>query len=253
MKKVLYHGSDKIVDKPMFGVGKEDNDYGSGFYTTEDLEKAREWAWINGSSNSICNQYELETDGLNILNLDEYGTLAWVAEVISHRGARTEIANEIGNRIVEKYKVDTSKADVIIGYRADDSYISVVEAFLNNQLTIDEVDRQFRKGDLGKQVFIKSQKAFDALSFVGYEKVEAQKNNDYGNADAKARREVSQYLNNRERAIQIEGFVPAGITAREVINHKYSYNNEYGCYLPSDENRKKQPKRQSVSNGKDEI
>lgn len=253
MKMVLYHGSDKIIEKPMFGAGKEDNDYGSGFYTTQELEKAREWAWINGSNDSICNEYELETDGLNILNLDDYGTLAWVAEVISHRGAKTEIANEIGNRIVEKYKVDTSKADVIIGYRADDSYISVVEAFLNNQLSIDEVDRQFRKGDLGQQVFIKSQKAFDALSFVSYETVSIQKDNDYGNSDANARREVSKFLNNRERAIQIDGFVPAGITARESINHKYSYSKEYGCYLPSDENREKQPRRQNVSNGKDDI
>lgn len=34
---VIYHGSDHIIDKPKFGVGKEDNDYGSGFYTTEDI------------------------------------------------------------------------------------------------------------------------------------------------------------------------------------------------------------------------
>lgn len=35
MKKILYHGSDVILKKPLYGVGKEDNDYGSGFYTTE--------------------------------------------------------------------------------------------------------------------------------------------------------------------------------------------------------------------------
>lgn len=41
MRKILYHGSDVILKKPLYGVGKEDNDYGSGFYTTEDIEKAR--------------------------------------------------------------------------------------------------------------------------------------------------------------------------------------------------------------------
>lgn len=31
----LYHGSDYIVKKPLYGFGKSDNDYGRGFYTTE--------------------------------------------------------------------------------------------------------------------------------------------------------------------------------------------------------------------------
>lgn len=46
--KILYHGSDKIVNSPRYGVGKADNDYGSGFYTTEDINSAKEWAVING-------------------------------------------------------------------------------------------------------------------------------------------------------------------------------------------------------------
>jgi len=55
----IYHGSDNILKKPLFGKGKEDNDYGSGFYTTEIREKADEWALINGSETSaICNYYE---------------------------------------------------------------------------------------------------------------------------------------------------------------------------------------------------
>jgi hypothetical protein len=36
----LYHGSDHIVEYPSFGVGKPDNDYGSGFYTTRIIERA---------------------------------------------------------------------------------------------------------------------------------------------------------------------------------------------------------------------
>ncbi len=231
MTKTLYHGSDKIIEKPLFGVGKEDNDYGSGFYTTEDIEKAREWAWINGSNQAICNIYKLELSGLKILELDNYGTLAWIAEVVKHRGAKTAVADEIGNLLVDKYKIDTSWADIIIGYRADDSYISVVEAFLNNQLSLDEVERFFKKGDLGQQVFIQSEKAFDTLKFVGYETVSASFSSNYGNADIKARQEVNKFLNNRQRAIQIEGYNPTGITAREAISHKFVYDKEYGYYI----------------------
>lgn len=230
-KMLLYHGSDMIVKKPMFGVGKEDNDYGSGFYTTEDIDKAREWALTNGAGKAICNMYEIDTAGLTVLNLDDFGILAWITEIISHRGSKIYITDEIGQRLVEKYKVDTSNADIIIGYRADDSYITIVEAFLKNELSVDEVDRLFRKGDLGQQVFIKSPKAFESLVFTGYEEVNPLQRDALGNADAQARHDVISYLNKREMAIQMQGFVPAGITARAACNDNFEYNKEYACYL----------------------
>lgn len=37
---ILYHGSSIKLQRPLFGLGKSDNDYGSGFYTTEDYTKA---------------------------------------------------------------------------------------------------------------------------------------------------------------------------------------------------------------------
>ncbi|MCM1055357.1 MAG: DUF3990 domain-containing protein [Bacteroides sp.] len=227
---ILYHGSDKVVEKPLFGVGRDDNDYGSGFYTTESIERAREWAWINGSESAFCNKYEIDISELNLLKLEEYGALAWIAEVVMHRGGKTRITSEMGERLVRRYKLDTSSADIIIGYRADDSYIDVVEAFLGNLLSIDEVERQFKKGGLGYQIFIKSRKAFDSLSFLGYEKVEY--SNSYGNSDLLARKEVSKFLLGRETAVLLDGFAPQGITAREAINGNFLYDKENNCYLP---------------------
>ena len=34
--KTIYHGSIEIVQKPKYRAGKTDNDYGMGFYCTED-------------------------------------------------------------------------------------------------------------------------------------------------------------------------------------------------------------------------
>lgn len=226
--RTLYHGSDKEVRKPEYGLGKPDNDYGSGFYTTEDIERAKEWAVINGNGNeSVCNRYQIDFDGLNVMKLDEYGTLAWISEVISNRGTENEMNAEIGQLLAQKYRVDTSEADVIIGYRADDSYIRVVDAFLENRLTIEELDRMFRKGRLGQQVFIKSIKAFDSLVFKGSEKVGPSE--EYGASDKKARKEVSDFLNKRDREIQIEGLDVSslGLIAREVLKNDYVYNNGY--------------------------
>ena len=43
MLKTIYHGSDKIIEKPLFNGGKIHNDYRQGFYCTEVLEMAKEW------------------------------------------------------------------------------------------------------------------------------------------------------------------------------------------------------------------
>ena len=43
MKKItLYHGSTKVIEKPSFGEGNPKNDYGLGFYCTENQELAKE-------------------------------------------------------------------------------------------------------------------------------------------------------------------------------------------------------------------
>ena len=55
MKKILYHGSEFLIEKPEFGKGARHNDYGRGFYCTENIELAREWACAkqkNGYVNS---------------------------------------------------------------------------------------------------------------------------------------------------------------------------------------------------------
>lgn len=44
MKKILYHGSEFLIEKPEFGKVARHNDYGRGFYCTENIELAREWA-----------------------------------------------------------------------------------------------------------------------------------------------------------------------------------------------------------------
>lgn len=234
-RRILYHGSDREVRIPEYGVGKLDNDYGSGFYTTEDKERAKEWAVINGHDNeAVCNAYELDFDGLKVINLEDYGTLAWISEVISNRGTDNEMNAEIGKMLCDRYRIDTSDADIIIGYRADDSYIRVVDAFLENRLTIEEVDRLFRKGHLGEQVFLKSKNAFSKIRFIGSEKVDIDEK--YGDSDRKARKEVAEFFGKRDREIQINGMDVSsnGFVARDAVKNQLIYRDGY--YTLGEEN-----------------
>ena len=140
----VFHGSDHILKKPYYMGGKDDNDYGNGFYTTEYEERAVSWAVLNGKpENSIVNIYRLNMDGLNILDLNSCGILAWIAEVVANRGTNQESTGIVGRELVRLYRPQTDQADIIKGYRADDSYTQVIEAFLLNQINISEVERMF--------------------------------------------------------------------------------------------------------------
>lgn len=110
----FYHGSDYIIQEPHYQGGKPDNDYGKGFYTTEYEDRARSWATLNGNpKQSIVNVYELDMAGFKVLDLNEQGVLAWIAEVVANRGTNQEAASIVGNRLVEKYRPDTRGYDII--------------------------------------------------------------------------------------------------------------------------------------------
>lgn len=171
MKKPIhiYHGSINIVEKPVFGEGKPFNDYGRGFYCTEYMELAKEWA-CSSDSDGYANHYQLDLDGLRVLYLNgvEYNILNWLAILLENR--KFNVAEGLPQRartyLLENFKVDYKSYDIIIGYRADDSYFSYAGDFINGTLSLRDLSEAMRLGKLGEQVVLKSKKAFQALTFI---------------------------------------------------------------------------------------
>ena len=168
---ILYHGSSEIIEKPIFGKGKAYNDYGRGFYCTENFELAKEWACTEGID-GYANQYELETDGLKILNLssDEYTVLHWLALLMTYRKLRlsTPVMKRGAEWLKEHFLVNIEDYDAIIGYRADDSYFSFARAFVSNEISLGQLSHAMKLGKLGEQFVLKSREAFEAIQFVSY-------------------------------------------------------------------------------------
>ncbi len=174
MEKILYHGSKIVVEKPLFGYGRADNDYGQGFYCTEDIELAHEWAALD-ENGGFVNSYIFNDTNLNILELNkDYDVLHWLAILLNNRKVRysSPIEKRGAQFILNNYPIDISAYDIIIGYRADDSYFSFSRAFLSNTITLEQLSYAMKYGDLGYQVFIKSRKAFENLIFKGAEPVD---------------------------------------------------------------------------------
>ena len=172
---ILYHGSNNIIKQPYLGGGKVYNDYGQGFYCTGQIELAKEWACTEEHT-AYVNKYELDMAGMSILNLSEekYSVLHWLTILLKHR--RIRITAPVMKRgmewLIENYSIDINDYDVIRGYRGDDSYFSFARAFINNQISLKQLEYAMDLGELGIQYVIKSQKAFQALKFSGYETVD---------------------------------------------------------------------------------
>lgn len=153
---------------PLFGFGRYDNDYGQGFYCTEDIELAKEWA-CKGQRDGYVNVYSLDMQNLRILDLDsdDYGTLHWIALLMANRFVDLETDEDIDDVewLIQNYAVDLSKYDVITGYRADDSYFSYARDFAAGTITLTQLERALVLGELGKQIVLKSRKAFSSLSY----------------------------------------------------------------------------------------
>lgn len=168
MEITLYHGSEKIVERPMFGDGKIHNDYGRGFYCTEHLELAKEWA-SQTKKGGFANEYRLSFDGLSVLNLNTkpYNILNWLAVLLENRivDVRAPLTKAAQKYVIANFLPEYKSADIIIGYRADDSYFSFSRNFLENTISLAQLQRAMHLGALGEQVFLQSEAAFSKICF----------------------------------------------------------------------------------------
>ena len=171
---ILYHGSPEIVRTPEYGKGKPYNDYGQGFYCTESLDLAKEWA-CGKNTDGFVNRYEINPAELKILNLssERYTILHWLALLMKYRSIRvsTPTMKRGIEWLTEHYLPEIEQYDAIIGYHADDSYFSFARAFVNNEISLNQLSYAMRLGELGEQFVLKSEKAFSLIRFISSEVV----------------------------------------------------------------------------------
>ena len=174
---IVYHGSDHIIETPLYNGSKRTNDYGYGFYTTENKELAMEWA-CSDNRDGFANIYELNTDGLEILNLNDpqYNILNWLAVLTKYRSywQSGSVAEEAKNYLQKNFFVDPSGYDIVIGYRADDSYFSFAQDFVSGAISLRKLSEAMRLGKLGEQVVLKSEKSFSHIRFIDAEPAAAE-------------------------------------------------------------------------------
>ena len=196
---ILFHGSPNKSITPSFGLGNEKHDYGMGFYLTESIELAKEWAVCRpDETNGWVHQFEFDSEGLKVLDFQQINVLSWLAELMKHRDASdTKRYRVLAQKFIDKYGVDTTGYDVIKGWRANASYFYIAKEFVKDNIDMDILEELLSLGGLGIQYCIKTERAYaklkelpDSLMSVDY----AEFNEKYNARDTNAREKMRQLV-----------------------------------------------------------
>lgn len=171
---IIYHGSKSIVKEPQFKGSNPNNDYGPAFYMTLDMEAAKVWACRNDEI-GLVNKYSVNNSAfkkLKVLDLTDkskYNVLNWVAIIMHFRNLSTKIKTEYKYFLewLDKYYIDVNDYDVVIGYRADDSYFKFPLSFVKDELAFNDLEKVYLKGDLGIQYAFISERSIKLLKYLG--------------------------------------------------------------------------------------
>lgn len=192
---ILYHGTPDKEITPIYGGGNDKHDYGRGFYLTENLELAKEWAVCRpNEENGWVHKFELDCSELKILDFEEKNILSWLAELMKHRDAAdSRRYRMLAVKFIGKYGIDTSGYDVIKGWRANASYFYIAKEFVRDNIDLDILEELLSLGGLGIQYCIKTERAYsklvelqDELTIVEYSEF----NHKYNQRDIEARQKM---------------------------------------------------------------
>lgn len=140
---------------------------------------------------------------LSLLNLTkDYHILNWLAILLENRSFElnnNELMVQAKQYILDTLLPDYRNYDVIIGYRADDSYFQFAKDFIQGTISLKTLGEAMRLGKLGEKIVLKSEKAFQTIKFIGYEKVDLKEYfSKRAQRDNKARSEYRTYLKNKK-------------------------------------------------------
>ena len=113
------------------------NDYGIGFYCTQNPNMAKEWG-VGIDHNGYANRYKIECDGLTILDLNApgYTMLHWLTILLENRGIRYFCPwPQKPKRISDGHFSSTISLLISSLAIADDSYFSFASDFINGAIS----------------------------------------------------------------------------------------------------------------------
>lgn len=145
--RLIYHGSNVIVEFPEIRIHKYNKDFYFGFYCTEMKEQALRWATRHGGA-GIINVYKYTpNDGLNIKTFTEM-TEEWLDFIVDCRSGKAH------------------DYDIVEGPMADDTIFNYVQNYIDGRITREAFWALAKFKHPTHQISFHTAKALSTLEFV---------------------------------------------------------------------------------------
>lgn len=170
---LLFHGAKKGLDGDI-DIDKSDknNDFGKGFYLSQSFEAAA--TYVAGFPNSSVYQILFDNKGLKYVTF--HVTAEWMIAIAFYRGRIQEYAD---SKIVKKIVESINDADYIIAPIADNRMFSIINSFIDKEITDEQCKHCLSATNLGYQYVIKSPKAIKRLKIIEKCYLCSEEKNDY--------------------------------------------------------------------------
>lgn len=148
MRKV-FHGSLEEIQFPLVNVGRDNLDFGKGFYVTDLRRQAKTWAEVKSryfqDATAVINEYVFDFDHAiqeyRYKRFEKYDS-EWLHFIVDSRDGKKNV---------------WSKYDIIEGGVANDRVIDTVEAYKAGQISEEEALTELSKHQPNNQICILKQ------------------------------------------------------------------------------------------------
>ena len=151
--KLLFHGSKtQITGKVNIRSGREDTDFGQGFYAGENYEQAV--SFVSGFDRPSV--YLLDFDESDLKCRRYSVDQEWMMTIAYYRGALSEYRD---HPKIKQYADHVRECDYVIAPIADNRMFQIIDSFISGEITDEQCRHCLAATNLGNQYVLVSEKA----------------------------------------------------------------------------------------------
>ncbi len=158
--KLLFHGAKSEIKGPVrIDAGRANNDFGNGFYTGESYAQAV--SFVSAYNNPSVYLIDFDKSGLSCAKYEV--NQEWMLTIAYYRGALKKYSE---NAAVQSVIAKSRECDYIIAPIADNRMFSIINSFIDGEITDEQCKHCLAATNLGNQYVFVSEKSLDHIKLV---------------------------------------------------------------------------------------
>ena len=158
--KILFHGSKGGIDGNIsYLKGRENNDFGKGFYCGESYEQSA--SFVSMYDKAYIYMLEFDPSNLEYVKFDV--DTEWMLAIAYYRGTLNEYKD---SKIIKKITDKIKNADYIIAPIADNRMFRIIDTFIAQEITDEQCRHCLAATNLGYQYVFLNDKAIKNIKIL---------------------------------------------------------------------------------------